>query len=121
MKAVLEIEEIAKSSTSPDIASRAAGIVYKYTSDMDAVFSEISRVLKPGGTASFVISDAKINGFEVSIDRMLQGLGRRHELELCDRHARELPESRRYLPPPRGGTNSLDKRMKEEVVLTFVA
>ncbi|WP_405937815.1 hypothetical protein OG338_15040 [Streptomyces sp. NBC_00726] len=86
---------------------------------MDAVFSEISRVLKPGGTASFVISDARINGFEVSIDRMLQDLGRRHKLELRDRHSRALPESRRYLPPPRGGTNSLDKRMKEEVVLTF--
>lgn len=121
MRAASEIEEIAKSSTSPDIASRAAGIVHKYASDMDAVFSEISRVLKPGGTASFVISDAKINGFKVSIDQMLQALGRRHKLELCDRHVRELPESRRYLPPPRGGTNSLDRRMKEEVVLTFAA
>ncbi|MEO3972888.1 hypothetical protein [Streptomyces sp. CAU 1734] len=121
MRAASEIEEIAKSSTPPGISSRAAGIVYKYVSDMDSVFSEISRVLKPGGTAAFVIADAKINGFDVSIDRILQGLGRRHEFELRDRHARELPESRRYLPPPRGGTNSLDKRMKEEVVLTFAS
>jgi hypothetical protein len=81
--------------------------------------SEIVRVVKPGGLVSFVTADARMSGAEISIENILVQLGGLHKLTNQTRLSRMLPESRRYLPPPRNLDGALDGRMKEEVVLTF--
>ncbi|MBI0297117.1 hypothetical protein JBE04_22270 [Streptomyces sp. PRKS01-29] len=113
------LDTIAKASFNGSLPGRSQRIIGRYVQDMDQVMSEISRVVKPAGLVSFVMADARMNGVEISIEEILMRVGRRNGLISRARVSRKLPESRRYLPPPRGAAGALDKRMKEEVILTF--
>lgn len=113
------LDAIAKSSFSRSLPDRSQRIIGRYVQDMDRVMSEIARVVKPAGLVSFVMADARMNGVEISIEEILMRLGSRNGLVSRTRVSRDLPENRRYLPPPRNSAGALDKRMKEEVILTF--
>jgi tRNA G10 N-methylase Trm11 len=113
------LHAIAQSSFDGSLPDRSQRIIGRYVQDLDQVMSEIARVVRPGGTVSFVMADARMNGIEVSIEEILTRLGARNGLTSRARISRELPENRRYLPPPRNAEGALDKRMKEEVILTF--
>lgn len=111
--------EIVSVVSSASLPQRSQKIVARYVRDLDMVMSEIVRVVKPGGLVSFVTADARMNGIDVSIEKILLRLGDRHHLSREARTSRALPESRRYLPPPRNLSGALDGRMKQEVILTF--
>ncbi|MFD4587924.1 hypothetical protein [Streptomyces sp. NPDC058434] len=113
------LEVVAKSSFTGSLPERSQRIVGRYVYDMNLVMAEIARVVRPGGPVSFVMADARMNGVEISIEEILLRLARRNGLVDRARVSRELPESRRYLPPPRNSEGALGKRMKEEVILTF--
>ncbi|MFJ8200097.1 hypothetical protein [Streptomyces sp. NPDC096152] len=113
------LASIAKSSFTGALPDRSQRIIGRYVQDMDGVMSEIARVVKPAGLVSFVMADARMNGVEISIEEILIRVGLRNGLVRRARVSRELPENRRYLPPPRDAAGALDKRMKEEVILTF--
>ncbi|MGN9791056.1 hypothetical protein ACTMTU_08120 [Streptomyces sp. OZ13] len=114
-----DLEVVAKSSFTGSLPERSQRVIGRYVRDMDEVMAEIARVVKPGGPVSFVMADARMNGVEISIEEILLRLGRRNGLLDRSRVSRELPASRRYLPPPRNADGALGKRMKEEVILTF--
>ncbi|WP_443043839.1 hypothetical protein [Streptomyces sp. NBC_00306] len=113
------LNSIARSSFTKPLPDRSRKIIGRYVQDLDLVMSEIARVVKPAGLVSFVMADARMNGVEISIEEILVRLGSRNGLTSRGRVSRELPENRRYLPPPRNSANALDRRMKEEVILTF--
>ena len=114
-----QVAVIAQQSVDREVSSRAAGVIRRYVHDINSLMCEIDRVLHDSGQASFVIADATLQGAKVSIERIFDGVGKLNNLVLATRTTRPLPSNRRYLPPPTGGANPLDGRMKEEVVMVF--
>ena len=100
---------------------RHLNMVIRYIVDMDRVIAECRRVMKRNGKAIFVIGDCTIGGVFIRNSECLVGLGNRNGLELSSRITRQLPENRRYLPPPNLETSGpkMQSRIKEEVILHF--
>jgi len=102
------------------LSTRGAALLQRYVADLGAVFREVHRVLKPGGHATFVVSEATIEGVSVRLSAALDIIAERKGFEGVEREQRGLPSSKRYLPPPKTqGTNSLDRRMRTEWCLTY--
>ncbi|WP_370380035.1 hypothetical protein [Catenulispora sp. GAS73] len=116
-----EVSALIGDVTSGELSRQAANVVARYIGDLDAVIGEIARVLKPGGSAAFVVANAVMGGVPVSIEKILTRVASDHSCALVDRVSRALPADSRYLPPPKDGPGSLAKRMKEEIVLSFTA
>ena len=101
------------------LPTRPQGIVRRYVQDTKDMLSAISKTLKPGGRALFVIGNSSLNGVFLRNDRALELAANRAGLTLIERVERALPPNRRYLPPPTGGCGDLNQRMRSEVVMTF--
>lgn len=93
----------------------------KYLHDMDKVFSEMHRVLKPGGRIILVVGDSTRRGIFLKNSAALIALGEHHKLKALPSYERVIPPNRRYLPAPSHSTSGaeLQARMRSEVVLTF--
>lgn len=112
-------QKTAAEAPAATLSTRSNGILQRYVSDLDRVVAELSRVLRPGGTATFVVAEATLSGVSVNVSRIVERAAERHEFRCVDRSTRELVGSKRYLPPPTDGTGTLDKRMRSESCLTF--
>jgi len=100
---------------------RDLSIIKRYILDLAALLSEVSRVLRPGGKAIFVVGNSCIRGTFVRNALAIRLLAERNGLRYEDEEERELPPNRRYLPPPEASKQSdLHKRMRTETVLKFV-
>jgi hypothetical protein len=104
-----------------EISERLVRMLTRYVCDMDAVLSETARVLATKGQAVFVVGDSTIEGRYIRNSRAIILLGKRHGLKLLSTRRRQLPDNRRYLPPPtsNGAGEQLGKRMREEVICSF--
>lgn len=92
----------------------------RYVLDLAAMLGEVHRVLKIGGRAVFVLGNSCVRGVFVRNSTAVSTLAREFGFELRHRSYRNLPESRRYLPPPTANSASgIERRMRKEVVLTF--
>ena len=100
---------------------RFRNMVRRFTGDMDMVLAETARVLEAGGRAVFVIGNSLIRGVSIDNAAILLAGARLHGLSLTHRSERELPPSRRYLPPPSSGASPLAQRMRMESILVFRA
>jgi len=100
---------------------RSTGIVRHYVSDMNLVMKECRRVLKPGGTATFVVGNSSIRGVFIRNSDGLAKLAEHHGLALLTKDSRPIDDSRRYLPPPSSNKagKEMQSRMREEVILTL--
>lgn len=95
-------------------------ILLRYVVDMDRVIREIARVLTPGGRALIVIGDCTVRGVYVRNSRCIELLAESYGMRLERRSRRTIPDSRRYLPPPRSGSGEkLKRRLRTEFVLIF--
>jgi hypothetical protein len=103
------------------LPERSRGMLARYVYDMNAVLSEVSRVLRQRAEAVLVVGDSTIRGTFVRNSRALIYLGRANGLTLRSARRRSLVENRRYLPPPgkKMSGEQLRARMKEEVILIF--
>jgi tRNA G10 N-methylase Trm11 len=117
-----ELESLVSAIGGNRLSVRDSGMLRGYIRDLDRVLSEVSRVLVPKGRAIFVVGDSTVRGTFVRNSEIINQLGKRHGLRLKKRTSRELPPSRRYLPPPTGkGTGAeLAERMRREVIMNFV-
>ncbi|MCX7860147.1 MAG: site-specific DNA-methyltransferase [Chloroflexus sp.] len=92
----------------------------RYVLDLAALLREIQRVLKAGGQAVFVLGNSCVRGVFVRNSVALSMLARDYGFVLAKRKYRDLPEARRYLPPPTAdGASQIERRMRKEVVLAF--
>ncbi|MGY4500898.1 DNA modification methylase [Bradyrhizobium sp. GM24.11] len=105
----------------PKLSSRNNGILSRYVWDMRDSLSEVSRVLKKGGDAVYVVGDSTVRGSFVRNSEIVRSVAELNGLTLVDRRSRNLPANRRYLPPPKKASlpAPLDTRMRREVILTF--
>lgn len=100
---------------------RIQNVLRRFAGDIDMVLGEIARVLEAGGRAVVVIGNSTIRGVRVDNAAVVSTAAQEHGLARVHRSERELPPSRRYLPPPSTGDSSLTRRMRTETILTFTA
>lgn len=100
---------------------RTQNIVYRYALDIDRIFSESARVLKKNRNATFVIGNSSLHGIYIKNIKIAEEAAVQHGFRLIECKEREIPQNRRYLPPPtEASSSSLSTRMKTESVLTFI-
>lgn len=105
----------------PKLADRDHAVLSRYVWDMGQALAEVSRVLKPKGSAVYVVGDSTVRGTFIRNSAIINSLAERNGLALRSRQSRALPPNRRYMPPPKRGRSaaSMDTRMRREVVLVF--
>jgi len=95
-------------------------MVERYIEDSMGIMSEISRVLTKKGKAILVVGDSCLKGVYIENSNIFKKAGKLYGLKLVKAEEREIPQSNRYLPIPKGKRQPLGKRMRSEHILTFV-
>jgi DNA modification methylase len=100
------------------LPQRQVEMLSKFVWDMNLIIQETSRVLVPRGEAFFVIGDSNLKGTFIKNSAALKSLAKSNGFEVFKTTRRNIPDNRRYLPPPsRMGRDSLGLRMRTEVVI----
>lgn len=119
----LALAELLVSSLGPleKLPNDVRRMIDRYVLDLLGMMSELRRVLRPGGKAILVIGNSTLRGVFVRNAEVVATIAERIGFEPVRETERELPPSRRYLPPPTGSDySSLEKRMRTETVLSYV-
>jgi DNA modification methylase len=121
LKATWVKELIGQLRLRPELGRRHHGLLAQYVWDMERALAETSRVLKPRARAVYVVGDSTVRGTFIRNSEIVTTVAQRHGLALVSKHSRELPDNRRYLPPPKNDkpNTTIDRRMRLEVVLEF--
>ena len=104
------------------LSNRNTRLLERYVMDMKRSIGEVSRVLKEGGKAVYVVGNNNLKGVFVSNSEAIKVLAKDAGMKLKSESTRELPPNRRYLPPPASklAGKSFKSRMRTEVVLEFL-
>lgn len=105
----------------PALPPRNHALLSTYAWDMGRALEEVSRVLRRGGRAVYVIGESTCKGTYIRNSEIVRAVADRHGLTFESRHSRALPANRRYLPPPKYGLDKamLNARMRREVIVEF--
>ncbi|PIQ84562.1 MAG: hypothetical protein COV75_01565 [Candidatus Omnitrophica bacterium CG11_big_fil_rev_8_21_14_0_20_63_9] len=105
----------------PALSNRDYSLLARYVWDMGSALAEVSRVLRNGGRAVYVVGDSTVRGTFIRNSAIIAAVAGEHGLKLHSRHSRALPDNRRYLPPPKRNVANapMNARMRREVVLVF--
>jgi DNA modification methylase len=105
----------------PALSRRDHALLAQYVWDMGRALAEVSRVLRAGGRAVYVVGDSTVRGTFIRNSSIIAAVAEQRGLTLRSRQSRALPANRRYMPPPKrdGSTAAMDARMRREVVLVF--
>ena len=93
----------------------------RYLEDMRLVVSEIRRVTKRGAIIVLVLGNANVGGVFLDIAAATERLAAANALNRLSVAKRQIPNNRRYLPPPDSQKEGepLGKRLREEVILVL--
>jgi hypothetical protein len=92
-------------------------MISRYAYDLLRMTSQVAKVLKPGGRATYVVGNSCLKGtFVQNADGVARAAAVAGMSEV-ERRERDLPTNSRYLPMTAEG--SLSKRMRTETILTF--
>ncbi|MCY4058877.1 MAG: hypothetical protein OXG44_12825 [Gammaproteobacteria bacterium] len=105
----------------PKLPARQEAILARYVYDIQRTVREVSRVLDSGGTAVYVVGENTLRGTFVPNAQIVETVAVAAGLRRIAHRSRELPASRRYLPPPskQSEAAALGNRLRREVILTF--
>jgi SAM-dependent methyltransferase len=103
-----------------EIPNQITGMLHRFLDDLAGVLREIARVLKGSGQLIMVVGNSCVKGAFIRNDRAVAEIAERFGLQLLTNDERELPPSRRYLPPPSETSSLLEKRMRTECVMKFI-
>jgi DNA modification methylase len=99
-------------------SERHVGWLRRYASDMTQVLSSLRRVVRSDGKVIIVVGNSVIRGSEFDNAGVIIQCAHRLSYDVVERRERDIPPTRRYLPPP-GVESALGQRMRSESVLTF--
>ena len=117
------LEAIEEMGNTRELDNRHLGMLRRYVFDMNKVLQECSRVLKKKGQAILVVGDSSLKRVFIKNSNCIVKLAANHKLHIISRVVRPIADNKRYLPPPnslRSG-KQLQARMREEVILKFIA
>jgi len=102
--------------------SSKAKVVRKYLVEMQAVISEMRRVLKPGKAAVIVIGPSLMRGMEVKTHEYLAEIGESVGFQVAGIQKRKIDRDRRMLPASFGGNgrSTIEQRMHQEFILGLI-
>lgn len=100
------------------LATRQKAMISRYALDLQRVSAEAARILKPGGTALYVMGNSCLKNVYINNASALAEAAKMSSLKLISRTEREIPAGSRYLPMP-SDKNALAARMRKEIILTF--
>jgi len=105
----------------PKLSARDHALLATYAWDMGRAMAEVSRVLRRGGRAVYVVGESTCKGTFIRNSAIVRAVAERSGLSVMSRHSRALPANRRYLPPPNADLKGagLNARMRREVVIQF--
>ncbi|MEN5003238.1 DNA methyltransferase [Stenotrophomonas indicatrix] len=93
-------------------------MVIRYAGDLERMMHQANRVLRRGGTATYVLGNSCLKEIFIRNSEGVARAGIHAGLTLAKVAERDLPAASRYLPVTQ--TGSLSKRMRTETILTFV-
>ena len=99
---------------------RQQNIIRRYASDASIFLREMHRIMKPGGRLALVLGDSNIRGQHIENSKLFAALAHQAGFAKTSQRRRALEENRRYLPVT-SRNNSLENRMRYEVIQTYVA
>ena len=114
-----EISALMRQLNLSALPKRQGKLVSAYIADMRAAVGEVARVLAPGGRAVYVIGENTIRGVYVRNAEIIRSLALGAGLHFEKSDRRPLPSNRRYMPPPTDRAESMDTRMRSEIVIQF--
>jgi hypothetical protein len=100
-----------------ELPARFVRIVDRYIYDIRKMISEIVRVLRSGGRATFVVGNSFLRGVFVRNSAAVAAAGQLAGMTLVAESERPLPAHSRYLPMT---SVPLGKRMRTETILSFL-
>jgi len=100
-----------------ELPPRYRHMIERYVRDLRAMMTEVSRILKSNGRATFVMGNSCLKGVFVRNSAALSAAAQQCGLSLVGEYERPLPERSRYLPMTAKG--ALGARMRTETILTF--
>ena len=104
-----------------NLDAKTSSYLRRYILDMAKVMGEIARILSPKGRGVLVVANSNIRGQSVDNAEIIRTIGESLGLREVECTEREIPSTRRYLPPPTSvAEGSLQKRIRFELVLTLV-
>jgi hypothetical protein len=101
------------------LPNRHKRMIDRYIQDLSGMSKEVARVLRPSGQATFVVGNSCLSGVFIRNSEILKLTACEAGMKLVEESERNLPQQSRYLPISAGGP--LGKRMRTEVMLTFVS
>jgi DNA modification methylase len=99
-----------------EVDPHMANLIQRYFSDMDEVFSEISRVLRIGAHAIIVVCPSHIRTIKIDTHQLFTEIAETAGLVLKEEHTRTINRDRRILPYMK---ESFGDRMSTEYVLIY--
>lgn len=103
------------------LSPRHQAMVHRYAQDIGRFVSEVARVLKPGGQATFVVGNSCLKDTFIHNASAVAAAAKAAGLKAKKKFERELLDRHRYLPMPSDAKKPLGKRMRTETILTFAA
>lgn len=102
------------------LPQRTQSMIKRYALDMYGVVEESARVLEKQGKATFVVGNSCINEIFVENALIVRNSCQMVGLRLVNQKEREIPQSKRYLPPPSyENVSAFKSRMRTESVMRF--
>ncbi len=102
-----------------DLSDRRRNMTLRYVTDLSLMCKQFSRVLKRRATLHVVIGNSTLNGIYIPNSDLFALCARDFGFRLSSELEREIPENKRYLPLSKGSP-ALKKRMRTEVIQTYV-
>jgi DNA modification methylase len=99
------------------LSNKQAGMVARYSDDLVSIASKAFYVLCSGGTATYVIGNNQLTGININNSTALIKALELVGFSIVDVSKRGIPQNSRYLPVNIVGSNSLNGRMSEEIVI----
>lgn len=102
------------------LPQRKQNMIYRYALDIYQILQESVRVLEKNGKATFVVGNSCLNEIFVENTLIVRNSCQMVGLKLTNQKERDIPQNRRYLPPPSyENISSFKSRMRTEAVLSF--
>lgn len=102
------------------LPNRKQSMINRYALDIYGIVEESARVLEKQGKATFVVGNSCINEIFVENSLIVRNSCQMTKLKLISKKEREIPQSKRYLPPPSyTNVSSFKSRMRTESVMRF--
>ncbi len=94
-------------------------MITRYFYDLFLQVRESERVLKPGGTATYIIGNSVLRSISIKNSELLKIAASENGFIVASEYEREIPLNKRYLPTNLAGNNNLSRRMRMENIITF--